>query len=93
MIYNKSLLTSEVPKEWLMSVVSPIYKGSNKKQDDPASYRPVSLTSIACRIMEKIVKKHINTHLNVFRLISPHQHGFRSKRSTESQLLECNMQK
>ena len=56
MIYNKSLSSSELPKEWLMSVVSPIYKGGNKKRTDPASYRPVSLTCIAWRILEKIIK-------------------------------------
>ena len=89
MIYNRSLSSGEVPKEWLKSIVSPIYKGGNKKQTDPASYRPVSLTCIACRIMEKIVKKHIYSHLDLHALISPHQHGFRSKRSTESEMLEC----
>ena len=93
MIYNRSLSSGEVPKEWLKSIVSPIYKGGNKKQTDPASYRPVSLTCIACRIMEKIVKKHIYSHLDLHALISPHQHGFRSKRSTESQLLELRVQK
>ena len=89
MIYAKSLSSGEVPKEWLISLVSPIYKGGNKKQSDPASYRPVSLTCVACRIMEKIIKKHVTAHLNRYGLISPHQHGFQSKRSTESQLLEC----
>ena len=91
-IYNESLLTGEVPKEWRTSLISPIYKGGSKKRTDPASYRPVSLTCIACRIMERIVKKHLHTHLDLYSLISPHQHGFQNKRSTESQLLECKNQ-
>ena len=69
--------------------MSPVYKGSNKKLSDPASYRPVSLTCIACRLFERLIKEQIMDHLASHDLISSHQHGFRTNRSTESQLLEC----
>ena len=72
-----------------MGIVTPVYKGSKHKSSDPASYRPISLTCIVCRIMERILKSHIVDHLDSLGLFSDHQHGFRKKRSTETQLLEC----
>ena len=55
-IFAKSLSSGCIPKEWKMAIVSPVYKGNNKKLSDPASYRPVSLTCIACRLFERIIK-------------------------------------
>ena len=56
---------------------------------DPANYRPISLTCIACRIMEKIVKDTVMSYLYDHKLINKAQHGFLAKHSTVSQLLEC----
>ena len=78
-----------IPKEWKMAIVSPVCKGNNKKLSDPASYRPVSLTCIACRLLERVIKEQMMAHLCSHDLISTQQHGFRQNRSTESQLLEC----
>ena len=48
-LFNTSLATGELPSEWKQGRVSAIYKkGSRKKA---GNYRPVSLTSIACKIM------------------------------------------
>ena len=54
-----------------------------------SNYRPISLTSIACKIMESVVRDALLTHLNTHKLISVDQHGFLAKHSTGSQLLEC----
>ena len=43
-IYQLSLLTSEVPEDWRLANVTPIYKKGCR--EDPANYRPVSLTSV-----------------------------------------------
>ena len=51
--------------------------------------RPVSLTSSVCKVMETIIKNEIFDHVGRFGLLTRHQHGFRSKFSTISQLLEC----
>ena len=55
----------------------------------PENYRPVSLTSVPCKIMEKLVKKAIVNHLEANDLISKHQHGFVNKKSCVTNLLEC----
>ena len=89
MIFQNSFDTGIVPKEWKMAVITPVFKGGKNNSSSPASYRPISLTCIACRVMERILKQFLTSHCELNNLFSKHQHGFRSKRSTETQLLEC----
>jgi hypothetical protein len=49
----------------------------------------VALTSIACKVMESLLRDPIMDYLLRNDLISPQQHGFLSNQSTASQLLEC----
>ena len=51
------------------------------------NYRPVSLTSVVCKILEHIIHRHIMNHCDQHNLLSSHQHGFRQKHSCESQLI------
>jgi hypothetical protein len=50
LIYKKSLDAEKVPRAWKVANLSPVFKKG--KQTDPANYRPISLTSVACKIME-----------------------------------------
>ena len=43
---------------------------------DVKNYRPVSLTSIPCKILETIIKENMNIHVDKYNLISNSQHGF-----------------
>ena len=54
---------------------------------DPANYRPVSLTSVPCKLLEHILCTHIRGHLDRLGIITDVQHGFRARHSCESQLL------
>ena len=57
-------------------------------QNAPApSYRPISLTSVPSKVMERIVSKSLVPYLETHGLLSPHQFGFRTGRSTMDQLL------
>ena len=84
-IFTKSLSSSEVPADWRSAYVTPIYKKGERYL--ASNYRPVSLTCIASKIMEHIVCKHILNHLEDHNILIDNQHGFRSKRSTETQLI------
>ena len=53
----------------------------------PKNYRPVSLTSLTCKVMEHIVYCQIPRHLSVNRISSPHQHGFQRGLSCQTQLI------
>jgi hypothetical protein len=85
MLMNASLKGGALPLDWKKAFVSPIYKKGARNRAE--NYRPISLTSIACKLMEKIVKDVILTHLIENNLLSKKQFGFISGRSTVTQLL------
>ena len=86
MLFNNSLNQGMVPQEWKKALVTPIHKKGNKKL--ASNYRPVSLTSITCKLMEKIMYSFIIDHIYANNHFSNFQHGFMKGRSTTSQLLE-----
>ena len=86
MIFRQSLDEGKLPVDWKSANVTPIYKKG--KKSNPLNYRPISLTSVPCKVMEKIIRNKIVDHLESNHLLSKHQHGFRSNRSCLTQLLE-----
>ena len=85
MIFNSSLQTGTLPCQWLISIVVPIYKKSYRC--DPLNYRPVSLTSVPCKLFEKLIAIHLMDYLQENHILSDHQYGFRAKFSTVDQLI------
>ena len=85
LLCNKTLDEGEIPQDWKRAFVSPIFKKGAKNRAE--NYRPISLTSIACKIMESLVKDAITIHVRFNQLLSDKQHGFISGRSTVTQLL------
>ena len=83
--FQQTLDKGEIPQDWKMANVIAIYKKSDKQ--DPANYRPVSLTSVICKCLEHIIFSEVMTHLDKHNILVDNQHGFRSKRSTETQLI------
>ncbi len=84
-IFNKSLREGYVPRDWRNAHVSPIYKKGARNLAQ--NYRPISLTSIICKIMESITKDVILDHLTTENHLSSQQYGFIPGRSTTTQLL------
>ena len=85
-IFNLSLFTGNVPISWKCANVTAIYKKGDKSL--PSNYRPISLTSIICRLLEKIIKVKLTKFLEVNNIITESQHGFRNKRSCLTNLLD-----
>jgi len=85
-IFNKSMQEGELPLVWKDARVTPIYKKGSRQ--DPGNYRPVSLTSVVCKLMEQGIKDKITEYMNRNDLWSPEQYGFRPGRSCQLQLLE-----
>ena len=84
-IFNASKEKAKVPEIWKIGNVVALFKKGDKS--DPGNYRPVSLTSIACKMMEKLVRNQIVEHIKRNKLFSEKQFGFISGRSTTLQLL------
>ena len=85
-LLNTTMEKNEIPADWKKAYVSPIFKKGARNV--AANYRPISLTSIPCKIMESIVKEAILKHMVENNLLSPKQFGFISGRSTVTQLLK-----
>ena len=84
-VMRKTLEEGEVPEDWRTANVSPIYKKGAKHS--PGNYRPVSLTSVCCKMMESILKDDIVEHLARHKIINASQHGFMRGKSCTSNLL------
>ena len=85
-IYKRSYQTGEVPEDWKTAHVTPVFK--NGKRTVAANYRPISLTCIACKLMEHIIVSAVMRHTNKNNILYDLQSGFREKKSCETQLLE-----
>ena len=85
-LFQKSMDNGEIPDEWRDAEVVPIFKKGSKA--DPANYRPVSLTVIIGKTMERIIKEEVMRHVESNGHISDAQHGFRAGRSPQTNLIE-----
>ena len=86
-LYNTSLQEGVVPNSWKEAYVTPIFKKGDKA--DPGNYRPVSLTSIPCKVLESIIRDHLLDHLMSNNLIDRNQYGFMAGKSCGTNLLDC----
>ena len=84
-LFDKTLTEGKIPACWKCAEVKPIFKKGDKSK--PGNYRPVSLTSIICKIFEGIVRDELNKHLIDNNLLSATQFGFTTGRSCITQLL------
>ena len=88
LLFQASIHQQSLPDIWKHANVNPIYKKGDK-----------TLTCITCKLLEHIICSSLMQHLNRHNILYPLQHGFREKRSCESQLIEFvhdiafNMQK
>ena len=84
-LYNQSLTLGQLPLDWKSARVTPIHKSGDKMS--PTNYRPISLTSVLCKVLERILRKRICEYLLKANLINPQQHGFLPQRSCLTNLL------
>ena len=84
-LFQQSIDTGEIPKEWSLANICPLYKKGDRSL--ACNYRPVSLTCVPCTLLEHIVCSNILAHLDEHKLLSDRQHAFRKKHSCETQLI------
>ena len=84
-LFQASLDQGQVPDDWKKANIVPLFKKGDRTK--PENYRPVSLTSISCKLLEHIIHSNIMDHLDKYNILTSIQHGFRQKRSCESQLI------
>ena len=88
LMYNQLLSVGAVPDDWRTAHIVPVFKKGSS--GDTSNYRPISLTCVPSKILERIVVNKILDHLYSNKIISRAQHGFVRRRSTCTNLLECH---
>lgn len=85
-LFRHSVKSQTIPDEWKKAKISALFKKGDKCV--AGNYRPVSLTSVVCKIMEKLVRNHVMSHMKMNDFFTNKQYGFIAGRSTTLQLLE-----
>ena len=84
-VFNLSLKEGVVPFEWKEANIIPLFKkGSRNKSEN---YRPESLTSVICKLLERLIKDHMVDFLVKHKLLNSSQHGFLKARSCLTNML------
>ena len=85
-LFQQSIDQECVPEDWKQAKVVPLFKKGAKGV--AANYRPVSLTSTVCKLLESIIRDAITDHLIRYNLLRDSQHGFTANRSCQTNLIE-----
>ena len=88
--FNLSPEEGIVPSEWKDANITPLFKKGSRNK--PNNYRPVSLTSVVCKLLETLIRDHMMEFLVKHKLINTSQHGFLKARSCLTNLL-CFLKK
>ena len=85
LLFQASISQGRVPPQWKKANIVPLFKKGSRSS--PANYRPISLTSVLCKLCEHIIHCSIIRHLSANEILSDAQHGFRKRRSCDTQLI------
>lgn len=77
-IFNKIWLEDVLPQSWKHAMIIPILK--------PNSYRPISLTSCICKILERIINKRLSFILADKKLIRKEQAASQNDKGTSDHI-------
>ena len=84
-LFNLSLEEVIVPSEWKEANITPLFKKGSRNK--PENYRPVSLTSVVCKLLETLIRDHMVEILVIHKLINTSQHGILKSMSCLTNLL------
>ena len=83
-LFTKSYYSGFIPADWKLALVVPVHKKGSKS--DVKNYRPISLTCIIMKVMERIIRDELLARCG--HLIDSRQHGFLKNKSCTTQLVE-----
>lgn len=89
-IINSSLSTSSVPSSFKEALVRPLLKKVGLDKEILKNYRPVSNLPYLSKVLEKVVSKRLDEHLDTNNLFDPLQSAYRARHSTETALTRVN---
>ena len=89
-LYNKIFINETFPITWTVATIIPIPK-PGKDPSRPLNYRPISLTSCLCKLVEKMINLRLMWYLEKMSAITNYQSGFRKNRSTTDCLAQLEI--
>ena len=81
-LFQASINQGKIPDDWKTAYVRPLFKKGDRAK--ASNYRPVSLTSVCCKIIEHIIHSHVISRLERNNILEDKQHWFRKRRSCEN---------
>ena len=79
LLINNMLHHSYFPKKLILSYILPIIKNKNKRSNDSSNYRPICISNIICKLIEKVIYNRISSLL----VTLDNQFGFKKNLGTE----------
>ena len=86
LIYSSFMPVGNLPSVWKRATVMPVFKSGSSSL--VKNYRPISLTCIFCKLMEHVITRQTSSYLLQHGLISSHYHGFITRLSSTTNLIE-----
>ena len=84
LIIRASFQQAKISNAWRDALVSPFFKSGDSDRSNLENYRPISLTSVSCKLVEHIIRSNVIKHLDNNNIVTDVQRGFRSKISCET---------
>lgn len=81
-LINLSISSGCFPELLKHATVIPVHKKND--MEDVSNYRPISILGVFSKVIERIVLNRMTEYLNKYNLLTSCQHGFRSRRSTQT---------
>ena len=88
-IFNSSVSSGKVPKDWKISRITPIFKKGDASVI--SNYRPISLLSLVDKLLERLIHTALLDHVLDNNILSDKQFGFRPNSSTQEALLSASI--
>ena len=86
-LFNKTIQDGSLPEDWVSANIAPVFKRGDKHLI--SNYRPISLTSIVSKVLERLIHHKLYSFLEQQEVISHTQFGFHKRRSTVHLLLSA----
>ena len=84
-LFVTTMKEGKIPQQWKEANITPVYKKESRSEVE--NYRPISLTFVCCKVMERLVKNAVLNHMISSSYLSDYQHGFVQGRSCTTQKL------
>ena len=88
-LINLTWSSGQIPDMWKLATIKPILK-KGKPEENPSSYRPISLTSCLGKLAERMINNRLYWWLETSNILNNHQAGFRAGNRTDDQLFRLS---